>query len=105
MRCCIVKSIIRGYFIENEGNERKETESREREPQSHHVCVGVSTYREHLEDLQPVHRPTLLELVDGQRELDIPGILGEKQHQEDGPREQQNPVTGCGSAGQQEQLT
>lgn len=43
------------------------------------------TYREHFKDLQPVGGPAFLGFVNWQGEVDIPGILREEQHQEDGP--------------------
>ena len=44
-----------------------------------YMCVNMGkSYGEHLEQLQPIGGPAFLSLVHGQRELHIPGILGEQ---------------------------
>lgn len=44
----------------------------------------AATYGKHFEQLKLVSRPTLLRLVYGKRQLDIPGVLREKEDQENG---------------------
>lgn len=51
----------------------------------------LCTYRKHFEDLEPIGCPALLGFVDGQRKVNISGILREEQHQEDSPAERTNP--------------
>lgn len=47
--------------------------------------VKLCTYRKHFKDLQPVGSPAFLGFVDREREVNVSGILGEEQHQEDSP--------------------
>lgn len=51
------------------------------------------TYRKHFKDLQPVGSPAFLGFVDWQREVNIPGILREEQHQEDSPADRKKLFT------------
>lgn len=60
----------------------------------HGVCMyfyeKLCTYRKHFEDLQPIGSPAFLGFVDWQREVNVSGILREKQHQEDSPADRNN---------------
>lgn len=54
--------------------------------------LNVCTYRKHFEDLQPIRGPAFFGFVDWQREVYISGILREKQHKEDSPKDRNKHI-------------
>lgn len=75
--------LIKSKFFTGERN----VKLRRKEDFRHSFCEinKAETHRKHFENLQPIGRPAFLGFVDGQGELNIPGVLREEQHQEDSP--------------------